>query len=259
MKPDYKNWMPKGMVYSFLFAALGCGVAAVVLRLLLRGTLGTALTVLFAAAAVVFCGLTVWAYLMRRAFDYNGKRQMARQIIEGTAACVKLPKGGKCLDVGCGSGALAIAVGKRNPKAEIVGIDRWGKEYASFSKPLCERNAQAEGVSRISFRQGDATHLDFPDETFDAVVSNYVYHNIPGDRQQYLLETLRTLKKGGTFALHDIFSKSKYGDMQAFVQKLRDMGYRKVELIDTTDGKFMKKSEAAWMALGGSALLTGIK
>ena len=28
MRPDYKNWMPKGMVYSFLFAALGCGVAA---------------------------------------------------------------------------------------------------------------------------------------------------------------------------------------------------------------------------------------
>ena len=259
MKPDYKNWMPKGMVYSFLFAALGCGVAAVVLRLLLRGTLGTALTVLFAAAAVVFCGLTVWAYLMRRAFDYNGKRQMARQIIEGTAACVKLPKGGKCLDVGCGSGALAIAVGKRNPKAEIVGIDRWGKEYASFSKPLCERNAQAEGVSRISFRQGDATHLDFPDETFDAVVSNYVYHNIPGDRQKYLLETLRTLKKGGTFALHDIFSRAKYGDMQAFVRKLRDMGYEKVELIDTTDGRFMKKSEAAWMGLSGSALLIGRK
>ena len=28
MKPDYKNWMPKGMVYSFLFAFLGCGIAA---------------------------------------------------------------------------------------------------------------------------------------------------------------------------------------------------------------------------------------
>ena len=73
------------------------------------------------------------------------------------------------------------------------------------------------------------------------------------------LETLRTLKKGGTFALHDIFSKSKYGDMQAFVKKLRDMGFRHVELIDTTDGRFMKKSEAAWMALSGSALLTGRK
>ena len=259
MKPDYKNWMPKGMIYSFLFAALGCGIAAGCFQLLPDGLLKTFLTIILIVLAVVFAGLTVWAVLMYRAFDYNGKRQMARQIIEGTAACVKLPEGGKVLDVGCGSGALGIAVGKRNPKAEIIGIDRWGKEYASFSKNLCESNARAEGVSRISFRQGDATRLDFPDETFDAVVSNYVYHNIPGDRQQYLLETLRTLKKGGTFALHDIFSKSKYGDMQAFVKKLREMGFRKVELIDTTDGRFMKKSEAAWMALSGSALLTGRK
>ena len=260
MKPDYKNWMPKGMILAFGAGMLVCCIAVVCFQLLLSmGTLRTVLTIVFAVLAVVFCGLTVWAMLMYRAFDYNGKRQMARQIIEGTAACVKLPAGGKVLDVGCGSGALGIAVGKRNPKAEIIGIDRWGKEYASFSKALCESNAKAEGVSRISFQQGDATHLDFPDETFDAVVSNYVYHNIPGNRQNYLLETLRTLKKGGAFALHDIFSKSKYGDMQAFVKKLQEMGYQRVELIDTTDGKFMKKPEAAWMALNGSALLTGRK
>ena len=134
-----------------------------------------------------------------------------------------------------------------------------GKEYASFSKSLCESNAKAEGVTRISFRQGDAVHLDFPDGTFDAVVSNYVYHNIPGDRQSYLLETLRTLKKDGTFALHDIFSASRYGDMQAFVRKLRDMGYQRVELIDTTKGMFMSPWEAQWMALSGSALLVGKK
>ena len=73
------------------------------------------------------------------------------------------------------------------------------------------------------------------------------------------LQILRTLKKGGTFALHDIFSKSKYGDMQAFVSQLKDRGYRKVELIDTTDGKYMTRFEAGWMALSGSALLTGIK
>ena len=259
MKPDYKNWMPKGMIYSFLAGALGCGVAAIVLNLLLNGTLKTVLTAVFAALAVVFCGMTVWAALMHRAFSYNGKRQMSRQIIEGTAARVKLPTGGKCLDVGCGSGALAIAVARRNPRGEVGGVDRWGKEYASFNRKLCESNARAEGVTNTSFRQGDATHLDFADETFDAVVSNYVYHNIPGDRQKYLLETLRTLKKGGTFAIHDIFSKSRYGDMQAFVRQLRDMGYRKVELIDTTDGKFMTKFEATWMALSGSALLTGIK
>ena len=288
MRPDYKNWMPKGMIYSFLGGTIGCGIVAIILALLLKGTLKTVLVIAFAAAAVIFCGMTVWAVLMHRAFSYDGKRQMSRQIIEGTAAHVKLPRGGRCLDVGCGSGALAIAVAKRNPQAQVVGIDRWGKEYASFNKNLCENNAKAEGVKNTTFRQGDATHLDFADETFDAVVSNYVYHNIPGKaalptgqscsgsksrngtvriedsrrataRQKYLLETLRTLKKGGTFALHDIFSRSKYGDMQAFVKKLQDMGYQKVELIDTTDGKYMTKFEAGWMALGGSALLTGIK
>ncbi len=260
MKPDYKNWMPKGMICTFLAAFLGCAAALVIFCLALtEGTLKTILTVVFAVLTLLFCVLTKWSILMYRAFDYNGKRQMAKQIIEGTAAYVNLPEGGKCLDVGCGSGALAIAVAKRNPQAEVIGIDRWGKEYASFSKTLCENNAKAEGVKKISFRQADATHLDFADETFDAVCSNYVYHNIPGDRQAYLLETLRTLKKGGTFAIHDIMSRTKYGDMQAFMKKLRDMGYEKVELIDTTDGQFMKKWEAAWMALSGSAILTGIK
>ena len=260
MKPDYRNWMPKGMIYAFLSAFLICAAALAVLSLALTaGTLKTVLTVAFAVLTLVFCGLTKWAILMYRAFDYNGKRQMSRQIIDGTAACIHLPEGGKCLDVGCGSGALTIAVAKRNPKAEVIGVDRWGREYASFSKALCEQNAKAEGVSHVCFSQGDATKLAFRDETFDAVCSNYVYHNIPGDRQAYLLETLRTLKKGGSFAIHDIMSRSKYGDMQAFVKKLQDMGYEKVELIDTTDGRFMKKSEALWMALSGSALLTGIK
>ena len=197
---------------------------------------------------------------MYHAFSYDGDRQMSRQIIEGIAAMVDLPEGGVGLDVGCGSGALTIACARRNPRARFVGIDRWGKEYASFSKTLCEENAAAEGVSNVEFRQGDAVKLDFPDESFDAVTSNYVYHNIPSrDRQAILLETLRVLKKGGTFALHDIFSKSKYGDMEAFAEKLRAMGYQRVEFIDTTNGIFMSPYEAGWMALSGSALLAGKK
>ena len=159
-----------------------------------------------------------------------------------------------------GSGALTIACAKRNPQGRMVGIDRWGVEYASYSRKLCERNAQAEGVDNAAFQKGDARHLDFPDETFDAVVSNYVYHNITGkDKQQLLLETLRVLKKGGTFAIHDLMSPGRYGDMQAFVQKLRDMGYERVELIDTTDGSFMTPKEAKRLMLRGSTLLLGIK
>ncbi len=262
MKPDYKNWMPKGMVltaaaatavFLLLFVVFGCtGI--------LSGTLKTVLFIVFLVGTVIGLGVTLWMVLMYRAFSYNGKRQMSRQIIEGIAKHVRLPDGGKGLDVGCGSGALTIAVAKRNPNAQMVGLDRWGKEYASFNKPLCESNAKAEGVCNTSFVQGDATKLAFPEGSFDAVVSNYVYHNIPTkDRQALLLETLRVLKKGGAFAIHDIFSKSKYGDMRAFVQKLKAMGYEQVELIDTTDGTFITKTESIWMELAGSALLVGRK
>ena len=261
MKPDYKNWMPKGMVLSAIAATAVFLILFIVFGLtgIVSGTLKTVLFTVFLAGTVVGFAVSVWMTLLYRAFSYDGKRQMSRQIIEGIAGYVKLPEGGVGLDVGCGSGALTIACAKRNPAASFVGIDRWGKEYASFNKPLCESNAKAEGVSNVSFRRGDATDLDFPNECFDAVVSNYVYHNIPGDRQTYLLETLRVLKKGGTFAIHDIFSKSKYGDIHAFVQKLKDMGYEDVRLIDTTDGTWITKWESVWMELAGSALLIGKK
>ena len=242
------------MILSFAAACAVCLVLALFIRL-------GWLRILFLIATVILACVTLWMTLMYRAFSYNGKRQMSRQIIEGVAEYVHIPSGGRGLDVGCGSGALTIAVAKRNPEASMVGIDRWGAEYASFSKHLCEDNARAEGVESLtSFAQGDAVKLDFPDETFDAVTSNYVYHNIPSrDRQVILLETLRVLKKGGTFALHDIFSKANYGDMNSFVQKLKEMGYEKVELIPTDNGRFMTKWEATWMALSGSAILGGKK
>ncbi len=261
MKPDYKNWMPKGMVltsvvatgvFLLLLLIFGCtGVAS--------GALKTVLLIVFLIGTVVGLIVSVWMALMYRAFSYDGKRQMSKQIIEGIADRVKLPDDGVGLDVGCGSGALAIACAKRSPNASFVGLDRWGKEYASYNKPLCESNAKAEGVKNVTFRRGDATKLDFPDEHFDVVVSNYVYHNIPGDKQKYLLETLRVLKKGGAFAIHDIFSKSRYGDMQAFVKKLKAMGYESAELIPTDNGKFIKNGEAAFMELAGSAILAGKK
>ncbi|MBQ8959109.1 MAG: class I SAM-dependent methyltransferase [Bacteroidales bacterium] len=263
MQPNYKNWMPKGLVVGALAGSLGCLVLFLVFGmsgLIAAGVLKTVLKILFLVLAIVLSLATLWMWLMYRAFSYNGKRQMSRRIIEGVAERVTVPYGGWGLDVGCGSGALTIAVAKRNPNALITGIDRWGKEYASYSKSLCQENAKAEGVSNIRFVKGNALRLDFPDEMFDAVTSNYVYHNIPSrDRQAILLETLRVLKKGGTFAIHDIFSHINYGDMQAFVQKLKDMGYEEVELIPTDDGTFMTPWESTWMMGRGSAILQGKK
>lgn len=195
-----------------------------------------------------------------RAFSWNGKRQMARQIIDGTASYVTIPSHGVGLDVGCGSGALTIACAKKNPNARMIGVDIWSGAWSNYSQKLCERNAVAENVVNVTFEPGSALKLPFEDGTFDVVTSNFVYHNIHvKDRQNLLLETLRVLKKGGTFAIHDIFSKMMYGDMDSFVQRLKEMGYQDVRLISTTDGMFMTKKEARRLMLTGSALLVGLK
>lgn len=263
MKPDYKNWVPKGMLYG-LFAATGAALAGLlafgVCGVWTQGRLRGILAAVFGVALVACAKASEWCVRAYRAFSYDGPRKLSKQIIEGTADRVTLPEGGVGLDVGCGSGALTIACAKRNPQGRMVGVDRWGKEYASFSLPLCESNARAEGVDNVAFRRGDATGLDFPDESFDAVTSNYVYHNITGkNKQKLLLETLRVLKKGGVFAIHDLMSPARYGDMQDFVRQLKEMGYESVELIDTTDGLFMTKKEAAGLMLQGSTLLVGKK
>ena len=53
--------------------------------LLEAGTMKTVLRVVFLIGAVVLALVTVWMWLMHRAFSYDGKRQMSRQIIDGTA------------------------------------------------------------------------------------------------------------------------------------------------------------------------------
>ena len=211
MKPDYKNWIPKRMLFSLIagtmlslalllvFGVFGIGVG---------GKLRIVLGVVFGIAFVVCAKYTEWCVYAYRSFSYDGERKLSKQIIDGSEEHITL----------------------------------------------------TEGVKNASFRRGNAVKLDFPDESFNAVTSNYAYHNIAGkDKQALLMETLRVLKKGGTFAIHDLMSPGRYGDMQTFVQKLRDMGYERVELIDTTTGKFMTPKEACRLMLRGSTLLVGRK
>ena len=167
---------------------------------------------------------------------------------------------GQLLDVGCGSGPLSIRAALTWPSVQVVGIDYWGIDFG-YSQAMCEKNAASEGVAaRCRFQHGDANKLDFSDERFDAVVSNYVYHNITGaDKQALLLEPLRVLKKGGVFAINDNMKPRMYGDMKAFTQKLRDMGYEDVRLIDTAREVFGSRRRAAMMMLGESRMLVGRK
>lgn len=260
MRADYKNWVPKGMMTGFAAGAGALAATSVCLGAFgkRRGT--KALSALAGLGAAGCGAFAAWCAYARARFSYDGKRKLSKQIVEGTAQFVTLPEGGVGLDVGCGSGALTIACAKRNPQGRMVGCDAWGPEYASFSQEVCEQNARAEGVENVSFQPGNAKKLPFADESFDVVTSNYVYHNVIGaDKQLLLRETLRTLKKGGTFAIHDIMSEQRYGDMRKFCDELRAEGYEKVELIDTTNGLFMSRAEAATLFLTGSMVLTGKK
>lgn len=260
MKPDYKNWVPKGMIYGLGATTIGLLGGAIGSNAFVKHIACKIVTPILGIGALVCGAFTAWCVYANGQFSYDGKRKLSKQIVEGTAEYVTLPEGGIGLDVGCGSGALTIACAKRNPQGKMIGIDRWSGEYASFSKELCEQNAIAEGVSNTAFYNGDACKLEFPDEYFDAVTSNYVYHNITGKNKQALLkETLRVLKKGGTFAIHDMMEPVRYGDMDKFVAELKAEGYEEVRLIKTADGMFMSKKESKIMMLSGSTLLVGKK
>ena len=149
MKPDYKNWIPKGMLVSLIAGtvlSLALLLVFGVFGICVSGKLRVVLGVVFGIAFVVCAKYTQWCVYAYRIFSYDGERKLSKQIIDGMAEHITLPEDGVGLDIGCGSGALTIACAKRNPQGKMIGIDRWGKEYASFSLPLCEKNAAAEGV-----------------------------------------------------------------------------------------------------------------
>ena len=264
IKADYKNWMPKRLLVAKICETLVSLILFVIFGtsdLVLQGRPRLICGIILGLVCLILLFLTVWLSILYKSFDYKGKRKLAKVMIEGTAGYVKIQDGGVGLDVGCGSGALTIACAKKNPGAIMVGCDIWSGPYKSeFSKKLCQDNARAEGVANVRFEEGNAVNLPFEDESFDAVTSNYVYHNIVGkNKQKLLLETFRVLKKGGVFVIHDLMSKSRYGDMNKFMEKLKKDGYEDVKLIDTTKGLFMNHKEAILLGLSGSTLLIGRK
>lgn len=113
---------------------------------------------------------------------------------EYTAAIVSthLPKGSKLLDIGCGFGSTVIA-------ARNAGIDAAGVEIASFEVAFAQRRLarmRPEDDPNAVFRQGDATRLDQPDASLDAVAFWNVLEHIE-DCEAMLKAAWRMLKPGG--------------------------------------------------------------
>ena len=91
----------------------------------------------------------------------------------------------KILEIGCGPGALAEALHRWYPNAQITGIDRDTK-FIEFAK---------DNIKGVSFMEGDATALPFEDNTFDITISNTVQEHI--EPSAFWGEQKRVLKSGG--------------------------------------------------------------
>ena len=196
-----------------------------------------------------------------KAMDLADPRSLAWKIIKGVASYVELPARGRCLDIGCGSGALTLEVAKAHPDAVIIGTDPWDpKVTPDVNQKLCHANAKAEGAKHVVFMYGIAQKVEFPDNTFDAVISNYAYHNVRGmDRVDAILEALRTLKPGGVFVIHYLMTKGFYGDRDILLKRVLESGCQEARLIPTDNGTIMTREEAARAMLTGSCLLVGRK
>jgi ubiquinone/menaquinone biosynthesis C-methylase UbiE len=93
----------------------------------------------------------------------------------------------RVLDVGCGTGSLTFALAQRCRIRELQGID--------FSHPYVEHAARLNNDSRIAFKVGDACALDFPDHSFDRVLSLLVMQFIP-DAERAIAEMRRVARPG---------------------------------------------------------------
>ncbi len=112
MKPDSRNRIPKGMLYSLIAGAvLSFALLTIfgVFRLFTDGGVRITSGIIFAVVFIICIKSTAWCIGAYRAFSYDGGRKLSKQIIEGTAENITLPEGGIGLDVGCGSCVLTTA------------------------------------------------------------------------------------------------------------------------------------------------------
>lgn len=203
----------------------------------------------------------LYFYICRCLFSYNGKHKIQSKILDYVLSYLKFDFG-QILDIGCGNGALSIKAAKKLPRSAVTGMDYWGTVW-DFEKEQCETNAKIEGVGdQVTFEKGDAAHLKYPDESFDGVISNFVFHEVKSqpDKRLVVREALRVVKKGGTFAFHDLFFADKiYGDIESFVESLKNEGISEIHLIHSNKEKFIPKILKTGFMLGKIGLIYGIK
>jgi demethylmenaquinone methyltransferase / 2-methoxy-6-polyprenyl-1,4-benzoquinol methylase len=105
-----------------------------------------------------------------------------------------MPPGGLLLDLGAGTGDLALEALRQEPRAIAIAAD--------FTLEMMRVGQSHPGAAEISWCGADALHLPFPDGCFDALVSGFLLRNVVNIHQS-LKEQLRVLKSGGMWVALD--------------------------------------------------------
>jgi ubiquinone/menaquinone biosynthesis C-methylase UbiE len=132
----------------------------------------------------------------------------------------RLQTGETVLDVGCGTGALALVVKEQVGLTGLVyGIDPSSQMIAYARSKAARRNLS------IDYRLEVVEQLAFPDRSFDLVLCTWMIHHLPADdKRRGLAEIARVLKPGGRLLLVDshlerlplpdrVFSQTETGDI----------------------------------------------
>jgi len=124
-----------------------------------------------------------------------GVDRLRRLLLEQAA----LQPASRVLDVGCGTGTLAILIKRQHPTVTVIGVDPDPKALAR-----AERKARTADVS-VHFERGFADTLSYPDASFDRVFSSLMFHHLGrNEKERSLREIRRVLRPGGRLEFLDI-------------------------------------------------------
>jgi ubiquinone/menaquinone biosynthesis C-methylase UbiE len=105
--------------------------------------------------------------------------------------------GMRILEVAAGTGRMSRFLALAFPKAEIV-VTEISRAYLNAARSRLFK------FKNVDFLQADVTALPFESERFDAVVSVFLFHELPmEERRKALQESMRVLKSGGFLGLID--------------------------------------------------------